>query len=265
MLAWLIGAALTFAAASGLSTLIATITLASFPPVIGALASTTLTALALKPLFAWRMLRNAVIAVATADDLPAMRKLLSWHLVSRDTSELTEAEVCGATIESLTENLSDSLVAPLLCFAVGGLPLAALYRFANNADAMWGYRTPALERFGKWAARADDLLNLIPARLTALLLILATALARLDMRSAWRVWRRDARATPSPNAGHPMSAAAGALQIHLTKRGVYSLGAGFRDPNKADIARALRWATIVAWCSALSFTAFGIRSVMSYL
>ncbi len=254
-LAWMMGAALTLAAASAVTALIATAASAVATPAAGAAISIALTALALKPLFAWRMLHDAVTTVATAEDLPAMRQMLAWHLVSRDTSELTETEVCGATIESLTENLSDSLLAPLLYFTIGGLPLAALYRFANTADAMWGYRTPEFERFGKWAARVDDVLNLIPARLTALLLVITAPLARLDAPSAWRIWRRDGCKTPSPNAGQPMSVAAGALRVRLTKRGVYALGDGFRDPDKADVGRALRWTTIVAWGSALLFSA----------
>jgi adenosylcobinamide-phosphate synthase len=190
----------------------------------------------------------AVLAAPTLDE---KRRLLGWHLVSRDTSRLSPGEVNGAAIESLVENLNDSLVAPLFWFLVGGLPMAALYRFANTADAMWGYRTPELEWFGKWAARADDVLNFIPARLTALLLLGTAALCRLDVRIAWRIWRRDGRSTPSPNAGQPMSVAAGALGVNLSKRGLYSLGGEFSPPGDGDVARALRWTTIGAWVAVL--------------
>ncbi|GAA5514171.1 cobalamin biosynthesis protein CobD [Deinococcus carri] len=201
----------------------------------------------LKPLLARRALFGAVgevHAALAAGDLPGARRLLAWHLVSRDTSELSAAEVAGACIESLAENLSDSVVAPLLCFRVGGLPLAALYRYANTADAMWGYRTPELEYAGKLAARADDLLNLAPARLTALCALLAALPARLDAPGAFRVWRQDARNTASPNAGHPMSAFAGALGVRLDKRGVYVLNVGGREPTAADLPRALRLARL---------------------
>ncbi|OLV18454.1 adenosylcobinamide-phosphate synthase CbiB [Deinococcus marmoris] len=190
----------------------------------------------LKPLLARRALFAAVSEVHTAlvaDDLPEARRLLAWHLVSRETSELTASEVAGAAIESLAENLSDSVVAPLLCFRVGGLPLAALYRYANTADAMWGYRTPALEYAGKVAAHADDALNLAPARLTALCTLLASGGRGLS------VWERDRRNTASPNAGHPMSAFAGALGVRLDKRGVYVLNASGRVPEAADLPRAL--------------------------
>ncbi len=206
----------------------------------------------LKPLLARRALFGAVgevHAALAAGRLPEARRLLAWHLVSRETGELSGAEVAGACIESLAENLSDSVVAPLLMFRAGGLPLAALYRYANTADAMWGYRTPGLEHAGKVAARADDLLNLAPARLTALGAVLAALPAGLDAPGAWRVWRRDAPATPSPNAGHPMSAFAGALGVRLDKRGVYVLNAGGREPGAADVLRALR---LARWTVALA-------------
>ncbi|PJF46681.1 MAG: cobalamin biosynthesis protein CobD [Chloroflexi bacterium] len=238
-LAWW-GGALLFA---GGAWLVQSALLAALPPAASAVAL----AVMLKPLFAWRGLRAAALEILRADAPAERRRLLSWHLVSRDTRDLSAGEVNGATIESLAENLSDSLVAPLFWFVVGGLPLAALYRFANTADAMWGYRTPELEWFGKWAARADDALNFIPARLTALLLLTTAWLLRLDARSAWRVWRRDGRRTPSPNAGQPMSVAAGALRVNLTKRNLYSLGAEFPLPADEDVHRALRWCSVAAW------------------
>ncbi|WP_051935467.1 adenosylcobinamide-phosphate synthase CbiB [Deinococcus sp. YIM 77859] len=209
----------------------------------------------LKPLLARRMLFEATRAVETAleaGDLERARWLLGWHLVSRDPGALTAPEVAGAAIESLAENLSDSVVAPLFWFRVGGLPLAALYRYANTADAMWGYRTPELEHAGKLAARTDDLLNLLPARLTGLCAVLAAGPAGLDARGAWRVWRREARQTPSPNAGHPMSAFAGALGVRLDKRGVYVLNAGGRPPGAADLARARR---LARWTLTLALVA----------
>ncbi|MDO4246422.1 MAG: CobD/CbiB family cobalamin biosynthesis protein [Deinococcus sp.] len=209
----------------------------------------------LKPLLARQALFDAVAEVGAAlerDDLPEARRLLSWHLVSRDTSNLSAAEVAGAAIESLAENLSDSVVAPLLAYRVGGLPLAAAYRLTNTADAMWGYRTAELEWAGKVAARADDLLNLAPARLTALCALAASG------GQGWRVWARDRRNTTSPNAGHPMSAFAGALGVRLDKRGpdgqaLYVLNAGGREPQAADLKRARRLAgrTVAFACFAL--------------
>lgn len=193
----------------------------------------------LKPLLARRALFAAVAEVGAAleaGDLPEARRRLAWHLVSRDTSELSAAEVAGAAIESLAENLSDSVIAPLLAYRVGGLPLAAAYRLTNTADAMWGYRTPRLEYAGKAAARADDLLNLAPARFTALCALLAGG------GRGFGAWAHDRSRTTSPNAGHPMSVFAGTLGLRLDKRGVYVLNRTGREPAAADLGLALRLA-----------------------
>lgn len=198
---------------------------------------------ALKPALSLRGLLTAGREVEDAlrrGDLPEARRLLSWHLVSRDTSQLAASEVAGAAIESLAENLGDGVVAPLLAFRAGGLGAAYLHRFANTADAMLGYRTPELEWFGKAPARADDLLNWIPARVSALLIVLAAPLGGGDPRAALRTALRDASATSSPNAGWPMAAMAGALGVRLDKRGVYVLNAGGRPPAADDLRRARR-------------------------
>jgi adenosylcobinamide-phosphate synthase len=206
----------------------------------------------LKPLLSRRALFGAVAEVGAAleaGNLPEARRLLSWHLVSRDTGTLSAAEVAAAAIESLSENLSDSVVAPLLAFRLGGLPLSAAYRLTNTADAMWGYRIPELKYAGKVAARADDLLNLAPARLTAACAAAASWPAGLNGQAAWTVWRSDAGRTSSPNAGHPMSAFAGALGLRLEKRGLYVLNADGREPGAPDLRRALR---LARWTLALA-------------
>ncbi len=199
-------------------------------------------AILLKMTFSLRGLAEAADEVRGAlavGNLPEARRLVSWHLVSRDTTNLDPSQVAAATIESVAENASDGVVAPLLYYTLGGLPAALAYRFANTADAMLGYRDPAHEWLGKVPARLDDLANLLPARVTAGLLILAAALAGEDAGNAWRVWRRDASKTASPNAGHPMSAMAGALDIELEKAGHYQLGAGGCPPGPGDIRRAV--------------------------
>jgi adenosylcobinamide-phosphate synthase len=220
-------------------------------------ATAVVIALALKPLFAWRMLRNEVLAVeaALAVSLEAGRAQLA-RLVSRDVSMLSESEVRESAIESLAENLNDSLVAPLFWFVLLGLPGAAVYRFANTADAMWGYRGERGGRdwtwFGKWAARADDVLSWLPARLTVLLLALAS-----------RQWPRglapEARRTPSPNSGWPMAAMALLLGVRLTKPGVYALNAEGRRAEAADTQRAAqlsgRAALALAACASLAIFA----------
>ncbi len=213
----------------------------------GARARAALGGSLLKPALSLRALLGAALDVERAlrrGDVPEARRLLAWHLVSRDTSTLTSSEVAGAAIESLAENLSDGLVAPLVWYAVGGLPAAYAYRFVNTADAMLGYRTPELEWFGKSAARLDDAMNLVPARLAAACIALAAPAAGGSARAARRVALADARRTPSPNAGWPMAAMAGALGVRLDKRAsrgaepVYVLHESGRAPTVRDLANA---------------------------
>jgi adenosylcobinamide-phosphate synthase len=139
----------------------------------------------------------------------------------------------------VAENTSDGILAPLVYYALGGVTFAWLYRFANTLDSMWGYHNERYEWLGKAAARLDDLLNWLPARLTALFLILAAAWRGEDSRRALAILRRDARSTASPNAGFPMSAMAGALGVELEKVGHYRLGRGLRSPIAEDIPRAV--------------------------
>jgi adenosylcobinamide-phosphate synthase len=202
------------------------------PLVQGLLAST---------LLAYGALERAVAAVETAlsnGDLPEARRLLGWHLVSRPTENLNESEVAAAAIESLAENLSDSIIAPMYWYVLGGLPALAAYRFTNTADAMWGYHNARYEYLGKTAARCDDLLNWAPARLAAALIALAAQWTNACGVNAWRVARRDHVRTASPNAGWPMAAMAGALDTVLLKLGYYRLGDGTRQPDAAMITIA---------------------------
>jgi len=202
-------------------------------------AGALLLALALKPCFAWRMLRDEVQAVehALAQSLEAGRERVS-RLASRDVSAMNQAEIRETAIETLAENLNDSVVAPLFWFAVAGLPGAVVYRFANTADAMWGYRG-RYEWAGKFAARADDVLSWLPARLTALLLWPAPR--------CWQLLRIEATRTPSPNGGWPIGAMALRLGVRLRKPGVYALNGQSPSPSAADTAKALRIATRAAW------------------
>jgi len=219
-------------------------------------AAAVLLALLLKPCFAWRMLRDEVGAVETAlvqQGLPAARERLA-RLVSRDVQRLDEAAVRETAIETLAENLNDSVVAPLAWFALLGLPGAVVYRFANTADAMWGYRG-RYEWAGKWAARADDVLSWAPARLTAVLLLPLR-------RAAWRALPAEAARTSSPNGGWPMGAMALRLGVRLGKPGVYRLNPNAPAPGAEDLPRALRRAGTVAWSAAgLATLAVAMRSV----
>ena len=206
-------------------------------------------AVALETTFALRTLlaRAAEVhAALEANDLARARALLARHLVSRDTSDLTAAEVAGATIESVAENLSDGVVGPWLAYAAFGVSGAFAYRTVNTLDSMWGYRTEQYAAFGWAAARIDDGTNWLPARATALAIIGASRILGGSEANATLVWRRDAGNTESPNAGHPMAAMAGALGAMLTKRGAYTLGVPGRDPEPRDIIRAVRIARVAA-------------------
>jgi len=250
-LAWVAGALLVGALAWALQAL-ALWQLARFiaqPQPAGALAAAALVAAMawlLKSMLSWRMLTDEVGAVEAAlcQSLPAGRERLSW-LVSRDTANLSESQVRESAIETLAENLNDSVVAPIFWFVLLGLPGAAIYRFANTADAMWGYRGTYRgqhwEWAGKWAARADDALSWLPARLTAGLLMLVIR----QLRFGWL--RREAARTPSPNSGWPMAAMALALGVSLGKPGVYTLNAAGRAPQAGDVPLAQKYASKVVF------------------
>ena len=201
--------------------------------------------LVLKPLLAWAMLKTEVLAVeaALAESLDAGRARLAW-LVSREVAQLSDTQVRESAIETLAENLCDSVVAPLFWFVLLGLPGAALYRFANTADAMWGY--PGVYKgqnwawAGKWAARVDDVLSWVPARITAVLLLLAAG-ARGAVVA--RQLPAQARQTPSPNSGWPMAAMALNLDVALRKPGVYVLNPQGRAAVAMDTTEALVYAS----------------------
>lgn len=215
-------------------------------------------------------LLDAARAVQRALDAGALdeaRSKLSW-LCSRDPSALDASAVANGAIESLAENLSDAVVAPLCALIAFGVEGALAYRAINTLDAMIGYRGK-YEWLGKPAARLDDLVNLIPARLTALLLWLAAIAmptgARVSLARGLQTWRRDRGATPSPNGGHPMAMAAGLLGLRLDKPGVYVLGRELAAPVAGDIARAIglvQRAGLLSFACALACVArIGLRGL----
>jgi adenosylcobinamide-phosphate synthase len=196
-------------------------------------------ALVLKPSFALRALLgagNRVEARLAAGDIEGARGALS-ALVSRETATLDAGLVAAAAIESLSENLGDGLAGPLLAYALAGLPGAWAYRVLNTLDSMVGYHG-RFECLGKASARLDDLANLLPARVATLALIAAAPLARGSASGALRTALRDHATTASPNAGWPMSAAAGALGVRLEKLGHYALNPAGRAPTTDDLHRA---------------------------
>lgn len=181
------------------------------------------------------------------DDLPAARTAAGM-IVGRDTAELDEAGVIRAAVETVAENTSDGVVAPMFYFAVGGLPAALAYKAINTMDSMIGYKNERYLHFGRAAARLDDVANILPARLTAWLMIIGVLLARFNWRRALRAYLRDRRAHSSPNSGHPESACAGALGIQLGGASSYggrvvekpALGDATREIESLDILRAIR-------------------------
>jgi adenosylcobinamide-phosphate synthase len=157
---------------------------------------------------------NKVIEALRSRDLDGARRLIGL-LVGRDTKDLSEKDVIRAVFETVAENISDAIVAPLFYLSLFGIPGMVAYKAVNTMDSMVGYKNDRYIRFGWAAARLDDIANYIPARITAGLIVLSAAVLRLRWRSAIRIVFRDARFQPSPNAGYPEAALAGALGVRL--------------------------------------------------
>ncbi|MFC1907877.1 cobalamin biosynthesis protein [Chloroflexota bacterium] len=204
----------------------------------------------LKSTFSLRELRQSALKVKR---LLLGEKLDEAHfelrsLVSRDARGLSRPLVISATVESLAESTCDSFVAPLFYFLFLGAPGAIAYRVVNTLDAMIGYHGK-YEYLGKFISKLDDVLNFIPARLTALLLALAALLSRRDTRTSWQVMLSDHSKTESPNAGWPMAAIAGALNVQLEKVGSYKLGKpdAFLMPETINAALKLVLVAMLCW------------------
>jgi adenosylcobinamide-phosphate synthase len=235
-----------------------------------------------------------VLSRLDAGDIAGARKELSM-IVGRDTENLDEQEIARAVIETVAENASDGVVAPLFYLVIGGPALAMAYKAVNTLDSMVGYRNKKYINFGRAAARLDDIVNYIPARITGVLICLAAVISRRlkqvlspspqpspargegnseprilnsELNSPWRIMLRDGRNHPSPNSGYPEAAMAGALGIRLGGPSAYagkiapkpSIGAGGRPPDKKDIANSVR----LMYCSTLS-AALGAVAVNFFL
>lgn len=231
--------------AGGVLTTVLTVAAAMLPAwLIAQAVGPVIAGLLAWPLIAARSLYDHVAAVAAPlirGNLPAARAATAM-IVGRDVTQADPAALSRASLESLAENASDGVIAPLFWLAVAGLPGVAGYKAINTLDSMIGHRNARYEQFGKFAARLDDLANLIPARLTALLIALGAR-----SRPAWDCARRDARQHRSPNAGWPEAAMAGALHIRLSGPRQYGtrlsdepwLNTTAPDPGPADILRGL--------------------------
>lgn len=198
----------------------------------------------LKSCFALRSLEEHALAVTQASS-PDLGREQVRMLVSRDTRDLTDEQVLSAAYESVAENLTDSIIAPLLYFVLSGLGGAAVYRAANTMDAMLGYRDERL-RLGWWPARMDDILSYVPARVTGFLLIIYF-LCTGRLRPALAVFRRDRHLRPGWNGGIPMSLIAGGTGVVFEKPGQYRIGDGQRSLREAgpEIIRAVQGTTLL--------------------
>jgi adenosylcobinamide-phosphate synthase len=215
-----------------------------------------------------RSLRDHMLPIAHALEAGELAKAraLTSRIVSRDTRRSGEPELAKAAVESLLENGNDAVFGTLFWFAIAGGPGALLFRLANTLDAMWGYRNERFHAFGWMAARTDDMLNWIPARLTALSYAILG-----DTRSAWKCWRTQAASWSSPNAGPVMSAGAGALRLVLGGAAEYDgeieqrplLGTG-RPAAGSDISRAwvLVARTCIVWLALLAAVAYLIERIV---
>lgn len=205
----------------------------------------------LKASFAlWELKRAAdrVVQPLQHGDLAQAREALR-SLCSRDPSCLDESALLAAVLSSLAENLCDSFIAPLCYWTVLGVPGAMGYRAVNTLDAMVGYRG-RFEFLGKIPARLDDVVNWLPARLTAALLLLAGCFTGKNVAAAWRILRCDGAKTPSPNGGRPMAVMAGLLGVELEKKGVYALG----DPREPLTSQKVRQAWFLVSIAAMVMT-----------
>lgn len=190
---------------------------------------------------------KSVLSPLENGDISLARESLS-RIVGRQTSKLEEDEITRATVETVAENTSDGVIAPFFYLALGGVPLAMAYKAVNTLDSMVGYKNDRYADFGWASARLDDIVNFIPARLTGLLMVAAAYFLKMEWREAWRVMVRDSSNHPSPNAGWPEAAAAGALGIRLGGSNSYPgrselrpfIGDKGHDMDSTDIEKTVK-------------------------
>ena len=202
-------------------------------------------------------------------DLPGARKAVSM-IVGRDTENLTEEGVTKAAVETVAENTSDGVTAPLLFLLLGGAPFGFLYKAVNTMDSMLGYKNEKYLYFGRFPAKMDDVFNYIPSRVTALFMIAAAFLTGMDGKNAWMIWRRDRRKHASPNSAQTESVCAGALRVRLAGDAVYFgklhkkeyLGDPLRPIEPEDIRRAGRLMYVTAFLVLLVFGAIKLAVIV---
>lgn len=224
-------------------------------------------------MLAARCLRSESMKVYRAiseNDTEKARTAVSM-IVGRDTKPLDRTGIIRAAVETVAENTSDGVTAPMLYMGLGGAVLGFFYKAANTMDSMIGYTSEKYLHIGKFAAKLDDVLNYIPSRLTALLMILSAGILRLDMKNAWRIWRRDRRNHASPNSAQTEAVCAGALDVRLAGDAYYFgelhkkpfIGDNIREIENEDIRRANRLmyctsALMLVLCTAVRALLWGI-------
>ncbi len=224
-------------------------------------------------MLAARCLRSESMKVYRAiseNDTEKARTAVSM-IVGRDTKPLDRNGIIRAAVETVAENTSDGVTAPMLYMGLGGAVLGFFYKAANTMDSMIGYTSEKYLHIGKFAAKLDDVLNYIPSRLTALLMILSAGILRLDMKNAWRIWRRDRRNHASPNSAQTEAVCAGALDVRLAGDAYYFgelhkkpfIGDNIREIENEDIRRANRLmyctsALMLILCTAVRALLWGI-------
>ena len=227
--------------------------------------------LAIESIMCWQILatkslrdESMKVYAALKEGVPENYRRAVSMIVGRDTAELDDLAVTRAAVETVAENASDGVIAPMLFLALGGAPLGFFYKAANTMDSMLGYVEMPYKNIGLVPAKMDDVLNYIPARLSALLMLAAGALLRLDAKNGWRIWRRDRRNHASPNSAQTESACAGALGVQLAGPAYYfgeyyakpTIGDALRPIEPQDILRANRMMYVassfaLAWGCAL--------------
>ncbi len=210
-----------------------------------------------------------VYAALKAGDIEKARRAVSM-IVGRDTRRLDEAGITRAAVETVAENASDGVVAPLCFLAIGGAPLGFFYKAVNTMDSMLGYTDPPYRDLGFIPAKLDDVMNWIPARLCALLMLAAGALLRLDIKNGWKIFRRDRLCHASPNAAQTESACAGLLGLQLAGDAWYhgilhkkpTIGDPLREIEKEDIPLTCRLMLLTSLLALLLFLA--VRALLPF-
>lgn len=236
---------------------------------LGLWAYIVLAAVVLKTTFSIKGMSYYTLPIARAIEAGNVDEAKRWlpFIVRRDPKGLSQSQVISAAVESIGESTVDGLNSPIFYFALFGVPGAVLFRVISTLDSMVGYKDPEHINVGWFSAKLDTIANYIPARLTALLMVLAAAILRMDWKSSLEVLKRDRNRTESVNAGWPMSALAGALNVQLEKPGSYRLGDGRIELSPKHIPQALRVmrVTMLLFAAFVSLPMILLRSYLGFI